>query len=78
MCFNLIMNRLSEYRTLKGMSQSELGARLNPPLKQAGVSNHEVGVRTPDVYQAIRYASALGTSVETLFPLDADDVSCAA
>lgn len=61
------MNKICEYRKLKGISQADLGRRFSPPLRQSAVSNHEVGSRTPDVYQALQYASVLGVTVEQLF-----------
>ena len=62
------MNNLKLFRERAGLTQTELGMRLSPVLKQAAVSNHEVGLRTPDVYQAVEYAKALGVTVEDLFP----------
>ena len=63
------MNKLSHFRKQQNIAQPVLGALLVPPIKQAAVSMHERGERTPDVYQAIQYARALGVSVEELFPL---------
>ncbi|WP_414689241.1 MULTISPECIES: helix-turn-helix transcriptional regulator [unclassified Neptuniibacter] len=62
------MNKIAEFRKLKSLSQAELGRSFDPPLRQSAVSNHEVGVRTPDVYQALHYARVLDVSVERLFP----------
>lgn len=69
MCFYCCMNNLRRYREHQGLTQSDLGNRISPRLRQSAVSNHEVGLRTPDVYQAIQYAQALNASVEEVFPL---------
>lgn len=69
------MNNLKVFRERAGYTQTELGAVLCPILKQSAVSNHEVGVRTPDVYQAIDYAKALGVTVEQIFAVDLEDES---
>jgi DNA-binding XRE family transcriptional regulator len=63
------MNRIKYYREQLKLTQKELGLQLSPPLGQGAVCNHEVGLRTPDVRQALSYARALGVSVEELFPV---------
>ena len=63
------MNRIKYFREKLDLTQKELGLRLSRPLRQGAVCNHEVGLRTPDVFQALDYAAVLGASVETLFPV---------
>lgn len=67
-------NNLKRYRKARGLRQDALGVLISPPLQQSAVSGHERGTRTPDVYQALRYADVLGVTVEQLFPVEPENL----
>jgi transcriptional regulator with XRE-family HTH domain len=50
------------------MSQTQLGALLDPPVTQVAVSRWERGLREPRRYHKQQLAGLLHTDVERLFP----------
>jgi len=58
---------LKTLRTAQGLTQAELAARIGVSRKT--INTIENGVFTPSVTLALRLATDLGTTVETLFSL---------
>lgn len=54
-----LAKKIREAREARGLTQAELGARLNPSMSQSGVANWELGFRVPP-------ASALSQLAEVL------------
>lgn len=65
-----MQNRVREFRTKKGFTQMQLACEIG--CEQGLVSLYERGVYTPSLHNAIRLASALGTTVEALFGGEVD------
>ena len=61
-------NRIAERRRNAGLTQHDLAHLLKVP--QARISEWERGVRTPNVYTAIRLAKALSCKVEEIFLIE--------
>lgn len=60
-------NRVREHRRLVGLTQAQLATA--GQVSRQSIVSIERGDYAPSVYLAIRLAGALGTTVETLFPL---------
>ncbi len=54
-----------------GMSQTDLGELLDPPVTQATVSRWEAGVMEPRRHYKAQLAHALGVPAPALFPIEA-------
>jgi transcriptional regulator with XRE-family HTH domain len=65
--------RLTELRIKKGLSRSELAARVNVGTGTIGHLENEV--RNPSIDLAIRLARELGVSLDTLMGTDAERIS---
>ena len=59
------MNRIKELRKKKKISQSDIAQIMN--VKQNTISQWETEERTPNVFQAIKLAEILETTVESLY-----------
>ena len=64
-------NRLKEYRTLRGLTQTELALRIGVSRKT--INTVENSVFVPSTILALTLARALGTSVDVLFYLSEDN-----
>lgn len=62
-----LINRLREWRALKGWTQAELAERVGVTRKT--INTVENGVFTPSTVLALKLAKALETTVEDLFHL---------
>lgn len=60
-------NRVREHRRLVGLTQAQLATA--GQVSRQSIVSVERGDYAPSVYLALRLAVALGTTVETLFPL---------
>lgn len=59
------MNNIKFYRNKANMSQNELAKMMNS--KQTTISNWELDYRKPNVYETIKLAKILNTTVEELY-----------
>lgn len=59
------MNKISEFRKNKKLSQSELAELMN--VSQNTISQWEIGIRNPSIKSAIKLAEILDTTVEELY-----------
>lgn len=59
------MNKISEFRKNKKLSQSELAELMN--VSQNTISQWEIGIRSPCIKTAIKLAKILDTTVEKLY-----------
>ena len=59
---------LREWRNAKGMTQTQVGARMKPPVSAGTISALENG-RVPSVETLGRLADALGVKPATLFSM---------
>ncbi|MEV2910672.1 helix-turn-helix transcriptional regulator [Paenibacillus larvae] len=62
-------NNLRKYRSKVGLTQKEIAKKINTTVRN--YQYYESGERLPNVITAQRIASALGTTVEKLFPYKA-------
>lgn len=63
---NTIGQRIKSRRKELKMTQAQLGAALNPPVKTSTISGYETGYSSPDIDTIIGIASALNCTVEDL------------
>ena len=59
------MNRIKEFRNKKNLSQTDLAKLMK--IKQNTISQWEAEKRIPNVFQVLRLASILETTVESLY-----------
>ena len=59
------MNKISEFRKNKKLSQTELAELMN--VSQNTISQWEIGIRSPSIKSAIKLAEILDTTVEELY-----------
>lgn len=59
------MNKIKIFRKEKGLSQEQLAEIMK--VGQSTIANWEIGLRYPNVRQAIRLAEILDTTVEELY-----------
>src|SRR5689334_18820569 len=60
--------RLRELRTAAGLSQSQLGERVRPPIHSQASARYEAGAVLPNLSALYRLAAALGVSPAELLP----------
>lgn len=60
--------RLRYLRKQDNLTQGELGAALNPPLKKSTISLYENGKRQPDFETIERFADFFNVNMSTFFP----------
>ncbi|MGW7931845.1 helix-turn-helix domain-containing protein [Staphylococcus xylosus] len=61
-----IGNKIKHYRKTMGMTQEELGTKLNTT--KSRISNYETGYRTPKQDDLFELASILNIRIDDLFP----------
>ena len=59
------MNKISEFRKNKKLSQTELAELMN--VSQNTISQWEIGIRSPSIKSAIKLAEILESTVEELY-----------
>jgi transcriptional regulator with XRE-family HTH domain len=66
--YELVGRRVEDARRKKGLTQSALGSRLNPPHTRASISNIEKGTQRILAHTLVQLSEALGVTPVDLLP----------